>query len=351
MASKILIIFLRIFIFTGMISSINSKNLNYQPTLKTSGFPSSDHQVLFQKIGFYAATVQCQHVVIPIPLWETLQELQAISKEFEDQLKAIIKNKDIFTEVKTALITSARARIAKIVKNIEDIIDSLPEDQRLSKRMIGEIFGAVGTIMGIFNSWEINRIAKGVGENSRKINTIIDVSDIHSEHLQNLRPSVDKLTDLVTAMVKNNPAHLITNKDHTMEMGHEVQTRITNLVQQVQNKRLSVDLLTPKTLKLVFKHLQNQAELSNLELLISKPSDLFQIDSSYLHTNKTLTLILHVPMVAEEKKLNLLQFIPFPLSQSLGANTTVTPKVEQDLIAVGKNHQYSTGTICLNHPM
>jgi len=75
MATKILIIFLRLFIFTGMMSSINSKNLNYQPKLKTSGFLSSDHQVLFQKIGFYAATVQYQHVVIPIPLWETLQEL------------------------------------------------------------------------------------------------------------------------------------------------------------------------------------------------------------------------------------------------------------------------------------
>jgi len=170
--------------------------------------------------------------------------------------------------------------------------------------------------MGIFNSWEIKGIAKGVGENSRKINTIIDISDIHSEHLQNLRLSVDKLTDLFTAMVKNNPAHLITNIDCTLEMGHEVQTRITNLVQQAQNKRLSVDLLTPKTLKLVFEHLQNQAEQSNLELLISKPSDLFQIDHidiDYLHTNKTLTLILHVPMVAEEKQTQLVTIHPLPV--------------------------------------
>jgi hypothetical protein len=70
--------------------------------------------------------------------------------------------------------------------------------------------------------------------------------------------------------------------------------------------------------------------------MINQPSDLFQIDTSY----KTVTLILHVPMVSEENKLNLLQFIPFPLSQSLGANTTDTPKVDKDLIAVGKHHQY-----------
>ncbi len=55
---------------------------------------------------------------------------------------------------------------------------------------------------------------------------------------------------------------------------------------------------------LVFKHLQAQSNQQGLELLISKPSDLFQIDTSYLHANKTLTLILHVPMVAEENKLN-----------------------------------------------
>jgi len=61
----------------------------------------------------------------------------------------------------------------------------------------------------------------------------------------------------------------------------------------------------------------SQAEKQKLELLISKPSDLFQIDT-----------------------LNLLQFILFLLSQSLGANTVVTQKVNKDLIAVGKDHQY-----------
>ncbi len=30
----------------------------------------------------------------------------------------------------------------------------------------------------------------------------------------------------------------------------------------------------------------------------------------------------------------------YGVSQSLGANTTVTPKVDKDLIAVGKHHQY-----------
>jgi len=47
-------------------------------------------------------------------------------------------------------------------------------------------------------------------------------------------------------------------------MGHGVQTRITNLVQQAQNKRLSVDLLKRKTLKMVCEHLQDQAETQKI---------------------------------------------------------------------------------------
>jgi len=92
------------------------------------------------------------------------------------------------------------------MNNINDIIESLPEDQRLTKQMIGEIFGAVGTLMGIFNSWELSRIAKGVGENSKRIISIIDINKINSKHLENLRLSVDKITDIVTAMLTKNPA-------------------------------------------------------------------------------------------------------------------------------------------------
>jgi len=170
---------------------------------------------------------------------------------------------------------------------------------------------------------EIKRIAAGVGENRKKINSIIDITRLTDEHLKNLDISVDKISNIVTAMLQHNPAQLNSEINRILENGHEAATRITNMVQQAQNKRLSVDLLTPDTLKQVFRHLQEQAESQNLELMINQPSDLFQIDTSYLHGNKTVTLILHVPMVSEENKLNLLQFIPFPLSQSLGANTTV----------------------------
>jgi hypothetical protein len=328
-----------------MISSINSKAFNFQTTQDhLPKFTSSEHQVLFQKIGFYAATVQYLHVVIPIPLQETIDSLVAMSNELGRYQQEQNKPGNPMAAINGHLIKTARTRIAKVVNNIYAIIDSLPEGHTLTKRQLGAILGAVsgavGTLMGLFNTFEIQKIAAGVGENRKRINDVIDITKLNTEHLENLRLSTNKLSNIITAMLKDNPAQLLSEIETTMDNANNAVTRITNMVQQAQNKRLSVDLLTPDTLKQVFNHLQDQAEKQGLELLITQPSDLFQIDTSYMHGNKTVTLILHVPMVAEDNKLNLLQFIPFPLSQSLGANTTVTPKVDKDLIAVGKHLQY-----------
>jgi hypothetical protein len=90
MASKILKLNI-LLIILGLISLINSKSVTYQQRLNKPGFSSSEHQVLFQKVGFYAATVQYLHVVIPIPLAETIDSLIRISDELgqyqKDQLK------------------------------------------------------------------------------------------------------------------------------------------------------------------------------------------------------------------------------------------------------------------------
>ena len=344
MASKILNKYFTLIIFIGAISSINSKAFNYQQQGPDTDSKSSEHQVLFQKIGSYAATVQYLHVVIPIPLAETIEAMVKMSDELGTYQKDQLKAGNPLSGIMSQIIKRARERIASDIHKIYNIIDTLPPDHQISKRQILEFLstalGGVGTLMGLFNSYELQRIAAGVGENRKKINSIIDIQKLTTDHLKNLQISVDKLSDVITALLQTNPAQLLSEISDIHAMGNDVINRITNMVQQAQNKRLSVDLLTAQTLTDLFDHLQDQADKQDLTLLISQPSDLFQIDTSYLHGNKTVTLILHVPMVAENNKLNLLQFIPFPLSQSLGANTTVTPKVDKDLIAVGADHQY-----------
>ena len=90
-------------------------------------------------------------------------------------------------------------------------------------------------------------------------------------------------------------------------------------------------------------NLQLTAQRRNMDLQISAPSDLFQIDVSYFHksSSQELNIFLHAPMVKPNKLLKFFQFIKFPLSQSMGQNLTMMPNVEQDLLAIGQDHQFN----------
>jgi hypothetical protein len=114
MASKIL----KLNILLGLISSINFKSVTYQQKLNKPGFSSSEHQVLFQKVRFYSATVQYLHVVILIPLADTIDSLVQMSEELEQYQKDQLKIQSPVSSINGALVKSARTQIAKIVNNI-----------------------------------------------------------------------------------------------------------------------------------------------------------------------------------------------------------------------------------------
>ena len=101
------------------------------------------------------------------------------------------------------LIRSARTRIAKVVNQIYNIINSLPADHQLNKQQLGQIFGAVsgsvGTFMGLFNTFKIKKISAGVG---KKINTTIDITKLNTEHLDNLQIFMNTILNIITAMLK-----------------------------------------------------------------------------------------------------------------------------------------------------
>ena len=184
-----------------------------------------------QKIGFYAATVQYLNVVILIWLQETIDSMVAMSDELgryqQDQNKA----RNPIAAVNEYLIKSARTRIAKVVNHTYAIIDSLPADQRLSKPQLGEIFWAVRRHShGLFNTFEIKNIAAGVGENLKKINSVIHITKLNTKHLENLYISTNKISNIITAMLQNNPAQLLIEIKISLDNAHNTVTCITNMV-------------------------------------------------------------------------------------------------------------------------
>jgi hypothetical protein len=96
------------------------------------------------------------------------------------------------------------------------------------------------------------------------------------------------------------------------------------------------------TVKL-FNRLQRKAQLNDMELLVSSPSDHFQFDLSYFYISTTMELKVFqlVPMVKPIKLLKFFQFIKFLFSQNSGQNFSLMPNIDKDLIAIGQEHQFN----------
>jgi hypothetical protein len=84
-------------------------------------------------------------------------------------------------------------------------------------------------------------------------------------------------------------------------------------LQAAHLRRLSVDLLDSKQLHHIFDTAAKQANAHNYQLMLEHPSDLFQIETSYIHNGQDVHLILHVPMAPPDSILRLFQLHPFPL--------------------------------------
>ena len=96
----------------------------------------------------------------------------------------------------------------------------------------------------------------------------------------------------------------------------------------------------------MFQFLDIAAKSSGIKLMIRKPADLFQSELLYFFQpqDKTLNLFLHAPIVHPDNLLQFFQLVPFPVSTEIKSNTSMVPKVEEDLIAVGLNHQFQLVT-------
>ncbi len=96
----------------------------------------------------------------------------------------------------------------------------------------------------------------------------------------------------------------------------QLQTNLQKLIRALQaahHCRLSIDLLLSDMLKKLFDAAARKARSHHHQLLLWHPSDLLQIETSYVHDGFEVHLILHIPMALSDSLLRLFQLRPFPL--------------------------------------
>jgi Baculovirus F protein len=215
-------------------------------------------------------------------------------------------------------------------------------------RFTSLLMGSIGTLFGLYNTHRMNQLSNDLYHVQQAHNQLVEVVDEHSKRLDGLNSTLQTLIGYIWGSKRFSPTLLGL---HCQTIEHEIfrqAQKVTHAVQAAQYHRLSVDLLSAEQLKKLFKKLASMAKKLNNRLLIEKPSDLFQLEVSYISDGQDIHLLIHVPTVPKEGLLDLFQLHPFPLP--LNKNHSLIPVVENNVLALTTDYrkyhtQLSTTTL------
>ena len=325
--------------------------------------PETGAKVVFEEIGEMASSLTYVHVTIPLDLTEIIEQITL----YDDSLKELKKNlpslfydktwddgQDTYLQPVIDLFKRSQTRLEDVVQqhlyNVDDIRyrlnslrDLLPEPEHpLQERnlVLGIIQGVAGTLMGLYDRKKMNQLRETV-------NTLQSNQMKHFAILKNLTVEITKVHRMIdglhkglTAASLTNPAFIISSLMRTESHLHRILDIVTNTIQQLQHRRMSVDFLQHNQLLKVFNNAKTIADATSCRLIPEHPSDLFQLETSFFASRDKITIILHIPMAPRDSTLRLFRFRPFPIA--LDNDTTLLPKVDADVLAISQGNRYTS---------
>jgi len=200
--------------------------------------------------------------------------------------------------------------------------------------------GLIGTAMGIMNKQQLEALYTEVKTNTDNIQRLFSITDQQTDSINSIIDQLNVISHDLQDQSIFEPSVFLAK---TMKATNEIRSRInkiTHAIQQAQHRRLAVDYLSASELRKLFSDLRIKADLYDCELVISSPSDLFQLEVTYFFDGAILTLLLHAPMTPKNAILRLFRLHPFPLP--FFGDTFIVPDVKNDILAVSNtDHRYS----------
>jgi hypothetical protein len=297
-----------------------------------------EHSVLFQPAGYCAYDTHYLNIRLPIPLRPIFDSII--------NTKHLIETKDsyYFQEPVEKIQLDARAAIASIESNFENVLATMPQHQvNPSTRearfldLLGGGLGISGIALGVFNTVKLQGMDAQISKLDEELTLLKDITQIHDNHLKNLDQRVELHNQMFSELQDNNPAEY-QSLYHTAITHIKKSTRlVTSAISHAQRHRLAPGVFSSESLEAVVDHTEQVAKDNNYLNFVHHTSDLFQLETSFLYNpvEHVFIIILHIPMVKREHLLTMYKYEPQPLATHLAENSSLVPDVGQDdIIAV-----------------
>ena len=300
-----------------ILSPESQKNMAHKETLNLHGQLVNRHLQAGRKLI-------TTHMLIADDLIREIQHLRNSMPQPE--------NERLFVKREIPNSTSSTVRPKLEVKMTFSSIPNPAKQVGRATRYIGPaglVLGALGTFMGLFNVLQINALRQ---EMTYKHNLLVEVVRRMNFDIGEMNATLNVLADF---MANGHVYDITVFASDLILIENEIKSKIhwaTHGIQIAQNHRMAVDLLKASEVAALFLKLRKQCESAGQVLLVTQPSHLYQLETSYFYDGKTVHLLVHVPMVPKDSRLRLLKFHPFPIP--LAENFTMIPDIDENILAV-----------------
>jgi len=195
--------------------------------------------------------------------------------------------------------------------------------------------GIFGTFMGIYNAVQMEKLRRDLNGVIETQNRVMEVVEDHQQQINDLNHEMAELKLRFRLFDAINMPLIQAQLNDGLEMIKANLEQATHAIQQAHHHRLSIDYFDPETLKYVYDTVTFQAAESKYLLLTRFPSDLFQLELSYLFDGINVVLFLHIPMVPQDSLLTLYRLRPFPIPFS--PTMALLPKPTSSLLALSSS--------------
>jgi len=322
----------------------------------------TENQVLFRNKGILANTLTFTHIRFRVNLTKPLKELddmiwkvkQAYKTEMDhyneflpleggddevDRLFAKDEKGVLFQKGKldgAYMLLHILDTFTRYKKDLRNLLSAVPtdyaevqKDQFLHRKTKREILGAIALGAATVNAFRISSLEKHFEAMSSQHNTLVDAVTLLNEKHSQLAVDVQIILRLSQVMeshrkVFSTAMTLIDRLRGTMD-------DVVSIITSAQRRRVSVRLINGESLDKLYRTMKIRAKVSGLEMLVEKPSDIFDLESSFAYEPDTFDfcIYIHFPLLHPKEKLKLYEYIPFPLLESLTLNATIVPDVKE----------------------
>ena len=194
--------------------------------------------------------------------------------------------------------------------------------------------GILGTFMGMYSQYQIDKLWSQVDGLRSEHNQLVEVVAENRASITKLEGQMKELNKSLAVLGKLNSGIVVSEISSMYRDLHAALEIAVHTVQQAMHRRLAIDLLTPDDLDKIFEDLTEISLAQGFHLLTEKPSDLLQVETSYIYDGSSFVLLLHVPMTPADSLLRLLRLRPFPIPFS--SSHSLLPRAPSSLLALSK---------------